>query len=97
MLIPLEWEMTAFVRKHFVLPKDLADEFEHRVGERRQSEQVAALLSDWLRRERLRETLASFGESYRPEDHPEWEGEGSPEAWVREQRATPDRPIEVER
>jgi hypothetical protein len=51
---------TETVRKHFVLPRALAEEFERRVPGRKQSEQVAELIDRWVRLAQFEEALAGL-------------------------------------
>jgi hypothetical protein len=74
------------VRKHFVLPKELADRFEQLVGPRRQSEEIAAMIARRLlseeRAEFFREN-AGFGTA---ESNPEWATDKDIVEWVRKLR-----------
>ncbi len=83
--------MDNMVRRHFRLPASLAKEFEQRAGERRQSERVAELIGDWLRRERLREAIGRFAGSISAESHPEWATDADVIAWAHDIRGDWER------
>ena len=76
------------VRKHFVLPAELAERFEALVGPRNQSAEIADMISARLRAEDdaafFREN-AGFGTA---EDYPEWATDEHIFEWVRELRRT---------
>ena len=77
---------TRTIRKHFILPKDLAEEFEREAGARNQSETLAGLIAEFLRRR----AAASFFEAQAgflsAKDHPEWETPEAVNRWVRDGR-----------
>jgi hypothetical protein len=81
--------MTATVRKHFVLPKELAEEFEREAGERQQSERVAELIDAWLKTRRMKRAFAALAETT-PSGRSEWD-DMDPAEWVRSERAKWDR------
>lgn len=80
------------VRKHFVLPKALAEEFEHVAGERKQSEKLAELIERWLKRQRLLDVVEKHSGFITSAAHPEWATNEDIKAWVRQIRSEwPDR------
>lgn len=79
--------MVQMVRKHFVLPEDLAREFEEVVGERNQSAEVARLIGNWLRNRRFAEAVSEHAGFVADADHPEWATPEDIESWVRDLRA----------
>ena len=79
--------MAEMVRKHFTLPRELAEEFERRVGPRNQSEKLVELLVLWLRNQRLGDVVEKYAGSVSAEDHPEWSTAEDVSRWVRELRA----------
>jgi hypothetical protein len=80
------------VRKHFVLPKALADEFEQVAGERKQSEKLAEIIERWLKRQRLLDVVETHAGFMTSAAHPEWATNDDITAWVRHIRAEwPDR------
>jgi hypothetical protein len=87
--------MADMVRKHFILPKDLAREFEEIVGERNQSAEVARLIENWLRNRRFIEIVDRHAGFVRAEDHPEWSTAKDVEEWHRELRAEDEAPKRV--
>jgi metal-responsive CopG/Arc/MetJ family transcriptional regulator len=80
--------MSTMVRTHVLLPKELLDELDRRVGPRKRSETIAELVEEYLRRKRLVEAIERFAGTLNVEDHPEWATEESTAAWVRAQRST---------
>jgi metal-responsive CopG/Arc/MetJ family transcriptional regulator len=83
--------MSAMVRTHLLLPKELLDQLDEKVGARRRSETIARLLEEYLRREQLPVEIACFGGSMNPEDYPEWATRESIAEWVRNERRASDR------
>ena len=75
------------VRKHFILPKDLADEFEREAGARNQSETVAALIAEYLKRRDDASFFMAHAGFLPAEEHPEWATPADVNKWVRDQRA----------
>ena len=87
--------MTSSVRRHFVLPRELAEEFEREVGARRQSECVAELIDGWLKTRRTLRAFATLANTA-PTGAADWDGMDAAE-WVRSERAKWDRgPVENE-
>ena len=79
--------MADMVRKHFIIPRHLAEEFEREAGARGQSAALAEILNVWLRNRRLADVVERLAGFVSAEDHPEW---ATPEAvyeWVRAERA----------
>jgi hypothetical protein len=74
------------VRAHVLLPRELLEEFDRRVGERQRSARVSELVEEWLRRERAKDVLARFAGSLSREDHPEWRDDAGIDGWVRRLR-----------
>ena len=84
--------MSAMVRKHFILPRELAEQFEREAGARGQSERVAEALELWLRRKRLADVVATFAGFASAAEHPHWATAEDVSEWVRAERAAwPDR------
>lgn len=79
--------MAEMVRKHFTIPRELAEEFERRVGQRNQSEKLAELLALWLRNQRLGDVTEKHAGFATAEAHPEWATAEDVSKWVRELRA----------
>jgi hypothetical protein len=84
--------MTQMVRKHIIVPADVAAAFSKLVGERNVSAEIAALMEQRLQRERLKGAFDALAAAPKG-DHPEWETAEDIARWVREQRAEWDRPI----
>lgn len=83
--------MVTFVRKHFILPAQLAQAFAEHAGPRHQSERVAELIAEWLRREDLLRVLDRFAGTSSLEDHPEWATSEDVAKWVHDLRAGDER------
>ena len=83
--------MTEMVRTHLVLPAELLERFDRRVGPRKRSEKVAELVEEFLRREQLIDTIERFAGFAKAEDHPEWSSEDAIARWVRDERRNSDR------
>lgn len=75
------------VRKHFLLPRELAKELEEVAGERRQSETVCRIIEQWLKNQRLNRVVQKYAGSSRPEDHPEWADDAAVTRAIQELRA----------
>ena len=76
------------VRKHFILPKELAVEFEKLVGPRKQSEEIAALIEKFLLAERRRKFFRENAGFAKAEDYPEWATAEDINEWVRNLRTS---------
>jgi metal-responsive CopG/Arc/MetJ family transcriptional regulator len=74
------------VRAHVVIPRDLLDEIDSRVGQRKRSDFVTEALREKLVRERQREALRVSAGVLNRADYPQWETPEKVSAWVREQR-----------
>ena len=74
------------VRAHIVIPKDLLDEIDSRVGQRKRSDFVTDALREKLARERQSEALRASAGVLDLEDYPQWDTPKKVSAWVREQR-----------
>ena len=84
--------MPEMVRTHMILPREVVEEFDRHCGGRKRSEQVAQLMADWSRREKMKEVVERFAGSLKEEDHPEWATREDVYHWVRAQRDQwPDR------
>lgn len=86
--------MPETVRKHFVLPKDLAEEFERVAGERKQSECLTSIIERWLQQERSRAAFDALANA-KPTGESEWHELGASE-WVRRERAKWDRELPLD-
>ncbi len=76
------------VRKHFILRRDVAEEFDRVAGERKQSEKLGEILERWLKNQRLLGVVNAYAGFVTAEDHPEWATAQDANNWVRELRAT---------
>ncbi len=74
------------IRTHVILPKDLVDEVDRVVGQRRRSEFVADALRAKLAHVRQGEALRAAAGMLNPADYPQWSTPEKTSAWVREQR-----------
>ena len=86
--------MHDLVRTHIVLPRELLEQTDRIVGERKRSELVVELLSAWLRRERQRSAIrAVLAETQAPDDNvpEEWLTPEDARRWVHEGRRATDR------
>lgn len=79
--------MADMVRKHFILPRHIADEFERVAGARQQSDKLAEIISQWLKNRALLEAVDRWAGSVSAEDHPEWATPEDVNTWVRDLRA----------
>ena len=79
--------MDTTVRTHFVLPASLLEEFDRLVGARRKrSETVAALMEEWVRREKAKDVFTRLAGFVKAENHPEWATDQDVYSWVRQLR-----------
>ena len=79
--------METTVRTHFVLPASLVADFDRLLGApRKRSETVAALMEDWVRREKAKAVIEKWAGFVKPEDHPEWQTDEDVYRWVRQLR-----------
>ncbi len=77
--------MSTLVRRtHVTLPKAMVEALDERVGPRKRSETVAALVDEWLRREHAKEVFARLSGFVNIEDHPEWRTDEDVNRWVHE-------------
>ena len=75
--------MEPMARTHLVLPRKLVDEIDALVGPRRRSEYVAEVLEEQLRRERLKQALATLMAAPQAgSGEAEWDNAESPAEWV---------------
>jgi len=79
--------MAEMVRKHFTMPRNVADEFERVAGQRNQSEQLTHLVEAWLKKQRLLNVVETFAGFISAEDHPEWATAEDVNEWVRSMRS----------
>jgi hypothetical protein len=77
-------------RAHVILPEDLIDEIDRRVGRRKRSQFISDTLDAELRRLRRIEAARDAGGSLRDVDVPGWESAESTAAWVRQLRQQSD-------
>lgn len=73
-------------RTHVMLPRELVDDLDRVVGQRRRSEFVAAAVHEKLARENLRAALRETAGSLDLADYPDWETPEKAAAWVRSLR-----------
>ncbi|HEY7037147.1 MAG TPA: hypothetical protein VH482_37850 [Thermomicrobiales bacterium] len=87
------------VRTHVVMPKEVVDEIDELVGQRRRSEFLTELARKELRRRRLLAAFDRAAGSLKDVDIPGWETSESAEEWVRDLRraGTRDQWAEAER
>jgi len=83
---------TDMVRKHFLMPRKVAEEFERAVGERKQSEHVTRLVENWLASQRLLDVAERLG-GFAATEHPEWESSDGISNWLSELRRGWDREL----
>jgi hypothetical protein len=81
--------MADMVRKHFTLPRELAEEFERVVGERNQSAEVAAMMERRVKHERLREAFENLANAPKS-PHPEWDTAEARAKWIADMRKSRD-------
>jgi hypothetical protein len=77
---------TEMVRTHVLLPKDVVEEIDRSVGERRRSGFLAEAAREKLARQRRKEALEQFAGWLKDVDVPGWETPESTAEWVRRQR-----------
>ena len=75
--------MKSTIRAHLVLPSNLVEELDRRVGKGKRSETVAALIEEWLKREKRVEIFTRLAGFAKAEDHPEWATDEDINEWVR--------------
>lgn len=78
---------TESFRVHVVIPKEIVEEVDRLVGQRKRSAFVVEALIEKLQRERLGRALAETAGFLAKEDHPEWATPELTSAWVRKLRA----------
>jgi hypothetical protein len=77
-------------RAHVILPEELIDEIDRRVGRRKRSQFISDTLDAELRRLRRIEAAGAAGGSLRDVDVPGWESAESTIEWVRQLRRQSD-------
>ncbi|HEY7037144.1 MAG TPA: hypothetical protein VH482_37835 [Thermomicrobiales bacterium] len=85
---------TGMMRTHVLLPKEVVEEIDRRVGPRRRSEFLARAAQRELEAEDRLRAFDEFVGSLKDVDIPEWETSESALEWVKEQRRTWDDPWE---
>jgi hypothetical protein len=80
-------------RAHIVMPAELVEEIDARVGPRKRSQFVQEAVEEKLRRQRLQASLAEMAGSLADFDIPGWETSEAAVEWVRAQRR--GEPLEV--
>lgn len=83
---------TEMVRTHVLLPKDVVEEIDRRVGPRRRSEFLARAAERELEAEDRLRAFDEFAGSLKDVDIPGWETSESATEWVRKQRDAWDDP-----
>lgn len=78
--------MSESVRTHFVLPRELLEEFDRFVEPRQRSERIAELMAEWVRRERAKEVFGRLAGFMKDEDYPEFATGEDIDRWVSELR-----------
>jgi hypothetical protein len=86
--------VTEMVRTHVLLPKDVVEEIDRSVGERRRSAFLTEAARRELRRARQRRALEELAGSLKDVDVPGWETPESTAEWVRQQRRIETDPWE---
>lgn len=82
--------MSALVRTHVVMPKDLVEQIDELVGPRRRSEFLVELAEKELRRRRLLRSFQQVAGSLADVEIPGWETSESAAEWVRNLRRSSD-------
>lgn len=82
------------MRTHVVIPRELIDEIDQRVGPRRRSEFVTAALEEKLQRIRVLEAAREAAGSLADTVIPGWESSEAAAKWVRSLRAADERRVE---
>jgi metal-responsive CopG/Arc/MetJ family transcriptional regulator len=82
------------IRTHIVMPKDLVDEVDRRVGPRQRSAFVVEAVEEKLRQVRRLEIARKAAGSLAEVEIPGWETTASTVAWVRRLRAADARRLE---
>jgi hypothetical protein len=84
---------TEMIRTHVLLPKDVVEEIDRRVGERRRSGFLAEAAREKLDRQRRMQALERFAGWLKDVDVPGWETPESTAEWVRRQRRIGEDPV----
>lgn len=82
------------MRTHIVMPKDLVDAVDRRVGPRQRSAFVIEAVEEKLRHEQRLELARQAAGSLAGVDIPGWETSEAAVAWVRKLRATDTKRLE---
>jgi metal-responsive CopG/Arc/MetJ family transcriptional regulator len=80
------------VRTHVLLPKDVVEEIDRSVGERRRSGFLAEAAREKLERQRRVQTLERFAGWLKDVDIPGWETPEAAAEWVHRQRRIGEEP-----
>jgi len=84
-------ETTGRRRAHVVLPQELVDRIDARVGPRGRSRYIQDAIEDRLKREERVEAFEALMRSHSGETIPEWDTAESTDEWVRQIRAEWDQ------
>jgi metal-responsive CopG/Arc/MetJ family transcriptional regulator len=80
------------IRTHVLLPKDVVEEIDRSVGERRRSGFLAEAAREKLERQRRVQTLERFAGWLKDVDIPGWETPEATAEWVHRQRRIGEEP-----
>lgn len=82
------------MRTHVVVPRELVEQIDQLVGQRKRSEFVTEALREKVARERRGEALKAAAGMLDAADYPEWDTPEKVSEWVRASRAEDDRRTE---
>jgi hypothetical protein len=86
--------MPEMVETHLLLPKELLEEIDRRVGPAKRTETIVELVEEYLRRTQGLDVLGCGAGTITSEEHPEWATREDVASWVHEQRRGWEREIE---
>jgi metal-responsive CopG/Arc/MetJ family transcriptional regulator len=84
-------------RTHVIIPEEILEEIDERVGKRKRSEFLTNAAEKELKRLRRSELASKMAGSLRDVDIPGWESSEAAAEWVRQQRQWPDPWEEAEK
>jgi hypothetical protein len=85
------------IRTHVLLPRDVVEEIDRRVGERRRSGFLAEAAREKLERQGRAQTLERYAGWLKDVDVPGWETPEATAEWVHRQRRIGDEPGDDDR
>ena len=77
------------MRTHVILPDEVLEEIDAKVGKRNRSRYITEVLEERLPREKLVENIRRGAGILRDESYPEWSTSEKVAEWVRKLRETP--------